>query len=76
MSSTISTEKKKKKRKISKKEEQNDVEEEWVELTKELREEEAQRTKEEEAMVIGPQIPEHLLKSANSPTYESKLDAK
>lgn len=52
----------------TKKLKKNIEEEEWVELTKELREEQAQRHKEEEALQIGPQIPDYLLQK-NSVTF-------
>ncbi|KAI6244181.1 Nkap-C domain-containing protein [Aphelenchoides fujianensis] len=53
--------------------------EEWVEMTRELREEEAQKAREEEAQLIGPQIPDYLL-AANQPEsaqfFDGKVDAK
>ncbi|KAI1724142.1 ras-induced vulval development antagonist domain-containing protein [Ditylenchus destructor] len=66
---------KKRKKHHSKSENKESGEEEWVELTKELREKEAKKTRDEEAMIIGPQIPEHLLQRSNSPTYDGKLAA-
>uniref|UniRef100_F1L0J2 NF-kappa-B-activating protein C-terminal domain-containing protein n=1 Tax=Ascaris suum TaxID=6253 RepID=F1L0J2_ASCSU len=50
--------KKKKKKKTS---DSSESEEEWVEVTKEMREAEAAKEKLEEASMIGPAIPEHLL---------------
>lgn len=47
---------------------------EWVELTKELRDEEAQKAREEEAQFIGPQIPESLLAKARADTSTSYYD--
>lgn len=49
--------------------------EEWVEMTKELREQEVQKMKEEEAQMIGPAIPEHLLEKSSA-NFDGKLDAK
>lgn len=43
-------------------------------MTKELREQEAQKVKEEEAQMIGPAIPEHLL-DKGSANFDAKLDA-
>uniref|UniRef100_A0A915C0T2 NF-kappa-B-activating protein C-terminal domain-containing protein n=2 Tax=Parascaris univalens TaxID=6257 RepID=A0A915C0T2_PARUN len=50
--------KKKKKKKTS---DSSESEEEWVEVTKEMREAEAAKEKLEEASMIGPSVPEHLL---------------
>lgn len=44
---------------MTKKEE--DDGEEWVELTHEIREKQAQKAREEEAQIVGPQIPEFLV---------------
>lgn len=57
-------------KKSKKKDNDNEEKYEWVELTKELREEEAQRHKEEEAQQIGPQIPEHLLQKSCVSFYD------
>jgi hypothetical protein len=38
-----------------------DNDEEWVELTHEIREKQAQKAREEEAQIIGPQIPDFLV---------------
>lgn len=46
---------------IQKKRDSSDSEEEWVEVTAEMRQAEAAREKMEEASMIGPTIPEHLL---------------
>uniref|UniRef100_A0A914IAT1 NF-kappa-B-activating protein C-terminal domain-containing protein n=1 Tax=Globodera rostochiensis TaxID=31243 RepID=A0A914IAT1_GLORO len=46
---------------------------EWVEFTKEMQ---VEQSKKEEAAIIGPQIPEHLLQKLNpTSTPEMKLDA-
>ncbi|KAI6191762.1 hypothetical protein M3Y97_00263000 [Aphelenchoides bicaudatus] len=57
-----------------KKEESKD---EWVELTKELRDEEAKKAREEEAQIIGPQIPESLLAKADASSsyFDGQLNA-
>lgn len=51
----------------------------WVELTSEIREKEAQKIREEEARIIGPQIPEALLASSkddpSSSFFDGKVDA-
>uniref|UniRef100_A0A915CUV3 NF-kappa-B-activating protein C-terminal domain-containing protein n=1 Tax=Ditylenchus dipsaci TaxID=166011 RepID=A0A915CUV3_9BILA len=67
--------KKVKKQRRHSKSKSEEKEEEWVELTKELRDKEAKKAKDEESLVIGPQIPEHLLHQSDSPTYEGKLAA-
>lgn len=70
-----------KKHKKNKKEEKatsggaGEEEDEWVELTKELRNEEAQKVRQEEAQIIGPQIPEHLLQKSDSTPQEVHLNA-
>lgn len=62
----VNKEKKKKKEKEEKKhkkkhkESSSESEEEWVEVTAEMREAEAAREKLEEAIMIGPSIPDHL----------------
>ncbi|KHN88364.1 UPF0396 protein [Toxocara canis] len=52
--------KKKKKKKKSNSSDSSE-EEEWVEVTKEMREAEAAKEKLEEASMVGPAVPEHLL---------------
>ncbi|KAI6232337.1 Nkap-C domain-containing protein [Aphelenchoides besseyi] len=52
---------------------------EWVEVTRDMRLEQAQKEREEEAQMIGPQIPDYLIDS-NQPDssnyFDGKLDAK
>lgn len=55
-------------------------EDEWVEFTKERRDEETQRAREEEAQIIGPQIPEHIMArpsdAITNAYFDGTLDAK
>jgi hypothetical protein len=72
-----SEEEKGKKKKSRKSEKASEDEEEWVPVTKEMKKEEEQKAKEEEMGIIGPAIPEHLIKNADEPMvdFQFKNDA-